>query len=142
MKSLDDANQTGTNGRPPHGGRGLKYVAGIVLSSLVASAPTRGPWIEIGADGVSYVASASAPTRGPWIEIVPLNLVANLDGSAPTRGPWIEILALMEQLYCILSAPTRGPWIEMKSVQTGTGTGKRRPPHGGRGLKFFCSTAA
>ena len=34
-------------GRPPHGGRGLKFVKNIEYQFLLESSSTRGTWIEI-----------------------------------------------------------------------------------------------
>ena len=57
-------------GRPPHGGRGLKYGMGTVsLLAEKASSPTRGTWIEILHALSSSILLSSSPTRGTWIEI-------------------------------------------------------------------------
>ena len=53
----------------------------ISSSSLPASLPTRGGWIEIDSDTVSATAKAkSLPTRGGWIEIGPviMNIIGHL----------------------------------------------------------------
>ena len=36
-----------------------------------------------------------------------------------------------------LSPPTRGAWIEIAAPGCPGNTSRRRPPHGGRGLKFM-----
>ena len=34
-------------GRPPHGGRGLKFLFGVEKAQILRSPPARGAWIEI-----------------------------------------------------------------------------------------------
>ena len=43
-------------GRPPHGGRGLKWRRSLLRRRRRASAPTRGPWIEM------FVSNEKKPT--------------------------------------------------------------------------------
>ena len=61
MKSLMDEKTSELMGRPPHGGRGLKYLRHATRSISKLSAPTRGPWIEIS----SGVSSAREQNVGP-----------------------------------------------------------------------------
>ena len=80
------------SGRPPHGGRGLKLIVVIVACREVESPPARGAWIEI----------------APWVFPA-----ANRFGRPPHGG--------------------RG--LKLNHKQQLNNFACRRPPHGGRGLK-------
>ena len=57
-------------GRPPRGGRGLKYPCAARLWYAVGSPPSRGAWIEICIGSQTHwIPSRSPPSRGAWIEI-------------------------------------------------------------------------
>ena len=45
--SAEDAPAAGETGRPPHGGRGLKWFLMVILRPLLMSSSTRRTWIEI-----------------------------------------------------------------------------------------------
>ena len=59
-------------------------------------------------------ALTSPPARGAWIEIIVHNPTGELKESPPARGAWIEILFTSHYSQAAV----------------------RRPPHGGRGLKY------
>ena len=56
-------------GRSPHGERGLKLSVIISVGVLLVSLPTRGAWIEMHYQPMSFSWFSSLPTRGAWIEI-------------------------------------------------------------------------
>ena len=124
-------------GRPPHGGRGLKFPSQPTGQTLRMSAPTRGPWIEIRyGEMINQIFGGRPPHGGRGLKCRLTVLSIIMIGSAPTRGPWIEIL---HQYGCGArneSAPTRGPWIEMIVTINQEIVETSRPPHGGRGLKL------
>ena len=101
-------------GRPPHGGRGLKYQVIILrVFGLPESPSTRRAWIEIGVRIAERCDFASPSTRRAWIEIELGLKRGNSLGSPSTRRAWIEIV----NPVCLSRIR------------------KSRPPHGGRGLK-------
>ena len=55
--------------RPPHGGRGLKYLQKQVIQIPVESPPAWGAWIEIGRWRRASGLVTSPPAWGAWIEI-------------------------------------------------------------------------
>ena len=60
-----------SDGRSPHGERGLKLPFGHVVSQKGESLPSRGAWIEIWTQTTSSRASPrSLPSRGAWIEMI------------------------------------------------------------------------
>ena len=101
-------------GRPPHGGRGLKYHPASRSRSCPCRPPHGGRGLKSFSACSSDTSALSPPTRGAWIEIDNPASHAPLCGSPPTRGAWIEI--------------SIGNWHSWRRT--------RRPPHGGRGLKF------
>ena len=56
-------------GRPPHGGRGLKYLLYGRPHQCRASSSTRRTWIEIFLCGLPQIQQRSSSTRRTWIEI-------------------------------------------------------------------------
>ena len=78
----------------------------------------------------------SAPSRGTWIEMMALIISAVILPSSPSRGTWIEIRVIGRgKGQSEASSPSRGTWIEILRTVRHTPQRKRRPPHGGRGLK-------
>ena len=58
-------------GRPPRGGRGLKFLLFLPGLFPLMSPPSRGAWIEISMLSVPGKFSVvSPPSRGAWIEIL------------------------------------------------------------------------
>ena len=55
--------------RPPHGGRGLKFLSKAVRVFWVKSSPSRGTWIEIAGTPEWSEKMTSSPSRGTWIEM-------------------------------------------------------------------------
>ena len=101
-------------GRPPHGGRGLKFEQDSNHHGRRMSAPTRGPWIEILTGGSRRTSiRRSAPTRGPWIEILSKADLAERFSRRPPHGGR-GLKSCWDRIYQ---------------------TKPSRPPHGGRGLK-------
>ena len=47
MKFCSRDKLVGFGGRPPHGGRGLKFVDTLAVAMIVPSSPSRGTWIEM-----------------------------------------------------------------------------------------------
>ena len=85
------------------------------MPDQVMSHPSRGAWIEIGADAVlSTLPPESHPSRGAWIEIRMVRL-----------SDWISSG----------SHPSRGAWIEIDSSSFWSSDESSRTPHGVRGLK-------
>ena len=83
---------------------------------------------------------SSPPSRGAWIEIrAGLHLLRLQPESPPSRGAWIEIGGSM--IFARISSaspPSRGAWIEILPSAGGRTSRSRRPPRGGRGLKWCC----
>ena len=50
--------------RPPHGGRGLKYLLYSPILKGGESSPSRGTWIEIAPDGLEIVPVPVVPLTG------------------------------------------------------------------------------
>ena len=100
--------------RPPHGGRGLKLFK--YARKL-------------------YEAGSSS-TRGTWIEIRAVYRTLRIVQSSSTRGTWIEMYRRVPRQCACTSSSTRGTWIEIAPIQFISAGAQRRPPHGGRGLKF------
>ena len=61
--------QVGDKGRPPRGGRGLKYNFATDYHATQRSPPSRGAWIEISGKAIGASTIESPPSRGAWIEI-------------------------------------------------------------------------
>ena len=51
-------------GRPPRGGRGLKFILTLLPLAQIGSSPSRGTWIEIAPEDVTPEAVARRPPRG------------------------------------------------------------------------------
>ena len=61
--------------------------------------------------------------------------------SPSPRRAWIEIYSAGNSPFCGGSPSPRRAWIEMSGVIVSMPFSLRRPPHGGRGLKYnFCET--
>ena len=101
-------------GRPPHGGRGLKWIWRHLRSGLKKSPPARGAWIEIITIIVMISIKKSPPARGAWIEITIARICSRVVICRPPHGG--------RGLKCIAAS--------ILPAHT------RRPPHGGRGLKY------
>ena len=86
----------------------MKYVSLRCVGADCKSAPTRGPWIEIGKGVLDRLDDLSAPTRGPWIEIRYVGYYNDRIASAPTRGPWIEIIGAIAICSSIGVGPHTG----------------------------------
>ena len=56
--------------------------------------------------------------------------------SPPSRGAWIEIACASCRAARIASPPSRGAWIEIRNAMAQGPNPGRRPPRGGRGLKY------
>ena len=82
----------GGPGRPPHGGRGLKFV---------------------GAGNAVFRVRRRPPHGGRGLKYPSLSSVMGVDGSSPSRGTWIEMALPLCRLAHPLSSPSRGTWIEM-----------------------------
>ena len=101
--------------RPPHGGRGLKSANPGMFSLFPPSRPPHG------GRGLKYLRiipglriGRSSPSRGTWIEIVmrqPFD--EGSPRSSPSRGTWIEMPSRMHPGGTEMSSPSRGTWIEM-----------------------------
>ena len=57
--------------------------------------------------------------------------------SPPSRGAWIEIDLHQRHIAASGSPPSRGAWIEIVAFIRFGIRFERRPPRGGRGLKFI-----
>ena len=64
------------------------------------------------------------------------NVVGAFSRSPPSRGAWIEILWAAVRSEQMPSPPSRGAWIEIARPGCGRLFPRRRPPRGGRGLKY------
>ena len=147
--------------RPPHGGRGLKCSGRGGIFQRRMSPPARGAWIEISRSLCEPASPASRPPHGG--RGLKCSISSAISGSyasrpphggrglkfrrrrsrvysqrsPPARGAWIEItVAGVPASRVVASPPARGAWIEINSKENFRGGGRRRPPHGGRGLKF------
>ena len=101
--------------RPPHGGRGLKYIVVGADRIATVSPPARGAWIEIiAADIVRSHSAVSPPARGAWIEILWLRNCQNSRTGRPPHGGRGLKYALPEVWRKdMASPPARGAWIEI-----------------------------
>ena len=124
--------------RPPRGGRGLKCSWRPRPATRNRSPPSRGAWIEIKFWPRATPVRKSPPSRGAWIEIQYADLIsAERCRSPPSRGAWIEIPGTRPlRTVCPGSPPSRGAWIEISVWFGFPRPGCRRPPRGGRGLKY------
>ena len=103
-----------TGRRSPHGERGLKLPVSLTLTMPGLSLPSRGAWIEIYIEKLSYHVSLSLPSRGAWIEIGPVFQCRQSFRSLPSRGAWIEIASASAPSGAKgESLPSRGAWIEI-----------------------------
>ena len=102
-------------GRPPHGGRGLKWYNGDeVIIWDTRRPPHGGRGLKSRARCLGGMGCPSPPTRGAWIEIIFFSSAPARSGRRPPHG---------------------GRGLKSRSKKQGVrSTG--RPPHGGRGLKF------
>ena len=80
---------------------------------------------------------SSSPRRA-WIEIIRHRIKGRraVPSSSPRRA-WIEISVDGYFRYCRWSSSPRRAWIEISASSTSSDSVYRRPPHGGRGLKFM-----
>ncbi len=99
--------------RPPHGGRGLKEWACMLVFLADRRPPHGGRGLKARPRRGPERRTLSPPSRGAWIERVHR-------GSAPPGFP---------------SPPSRGAWIERETPLPYPHKSRGRPPHGGRGLK-------
>ena len=81
-------------GRPPHGGRGLKFNLLDADRFAAWSSPSRGTWIEMSTGRSRSSGAKSSPSRGTWIEMRVERGKMETGKSSPSRGTWIEMLCL------------------------------------------------
>ena len=106
-----------SNGRSPHGERGLKYGRSHQRPNPHASLPARGAWIEMHqSKNARFCKSKSLPARGAWIEMLKAMHHNPPLWSLPARGAWIEIFTTRKYEIQAESLPARGAWIEILSV--------------------------
>ena len=102
--------------RPPHGGRGLKWMYNTADPHSARSPSPRRAWIEM-----YIVAGKRAP---------------NLASPSPRRA-WIEIFdAPLCEPGGACRPPHGGRGLKSRHLRRLIRHGARRPPHGGRGLKW------
>ena len=147
--------------RPPHGGRGLKYERGGEIKCLKLSPSPRRAWIEISVFMAGHLLNLSSPSpRRAWIEMPRSDCMLISTPSPSPRRAWIEIFMYLKHIYPNLLSPSprrawiemtiqdsshagrsspspRRAWIEIMLLKTALRISQSRPPHGGRGLKFF-----
>ena len=109
---------------------------------FLQSPSPRRAWIEIAfTRSDSHLHKSPSPRRA-WIEILNLFEVFIKIGSPSPRRAWIEILCNQTQRGQSRSPSPRRAWIEIKKSVSLRPRDWRRPPHGGRGLKWFCLNIA
>ncbi len=138
LKSVEQAQFSKDTGRSPHGERGLKYQLPHPGRAEKGSLPPRGAWIEISYFSSVVCGFLSLPPRGAWIEIL---LIAFMVSSSPRRSPHGErgLKYRGSQIWDCKnrSLPPRGAWIEIAWAPKSTHYIPSRSPHGERGLKYL-----
>ena len=82
------------NGRPPHGGRGLKCFIFPVIIHFHRSSPSRGTWIEIRyEEQIAQFFGGRPPHGGRGLKCPFSKTAISPSWSSPSRGTWIEIPA-------------------------------------------------
>ena len=104
--------------RPPHGGRGLKYEC-----SFDWRLPARRP-----------------PHGGRGLKCLFRDNPSRQSQSPSPRRAWIEIAAVNSGNQSAASPSPRRAWIEISASHLPPYTPQRRPPHGGRGLKYLVTS--
>ena len=101
--------------RPPHGGRGLKL-------------PTKHP---------QSAKKSRPPHGGRGLKFLMVMAVLIFSWSPSSRRAWIEIFFIPRSNCRNKSPSSRRAWIEINQFGIAVNLVERRPPHGGRGLKFL-----
>ena len=107
-------------GRPPRGGRGLKYGDTSLFLVQRWSPSSRRAWIEIADNGLCRTSRGSPSSRRAWIEIDTCSSLALLLKCRPPRG---------------------GRGLKLTDVSIRYTYRMCRPPRGGRGLKSPAAAA-
>ena len=124
--------------RPPHGGRGLKSFIKDISAELEASPSPRRAWIEISLRAVQHLPIRSPSPRRAWIEIHHSHPLPLRPPSPSPRRAWIEMCSVLSLFFSRKSRPPHGgrglKWYQGAQINISN----CRPPHGGRGLKWSC----
>ena len=128
--------------RPPQGGRGLKYIILVMVMSHASSPSARRAWVEITSRRSRARPTTSPSARRAWVEISGREPDVNGIAQSPSaRRAWVEISTAAEKRRINSRSPSaRRAWVEMGQRRRRGWAGRRRPPQGGRGLKYawFC----
>ena len=104
-----------TQGRSPHGERGLKHTAIVPLVNGLASLPPRGAWIETYDSDGSYGAVASRSPHGERGLKLSSHITKKFN---PRRSPHgergLKYLLTQRLGNTAKSLPPRGAWIETR----------------------------
>ena len=124
-------------GRPPRGGRGLKYYGHSADRWCYRRPPRGGRGLKSARIDDDMVVDGRPPRGGRGLKLIFGTLWVLLLLSPPSRGAWIEIDRVCNRSNFTPSPPSRGAWIEISNnFRKANGT-RRRPPRGGRGLKCY-----
>ena len=125
-------------GRPPQGGRGLKFaVADTQRHYPLASPSARRAWVEIRHRRTMKREEKLSPSaRRAWVEITPSSARSRIAASPSARRAWVEMeLGKRGRSYAEASPSARRAWVEISLRSRRALQRFRRPPQGGRGLK-------
>ncbi len=104
-------------GRPPHGGRGLKCQDDQYNTGARGSSPARGTWVEMDAITGCSPMLASSPARGTWVEISgSLHFGHETTGRPPHGGRGLKSGHKTVSDRRHWSSPARGTWVEIGEI--------------------------
>ena len=79
--------------RSPHGERGLKSVAALLIAPPKCRSPHGERGLKYFSDNYNRLRRQSLPARGAWVEIYKMSdFVGQTITSLPARGAWVEIV--------------------------------------------------
>ena len=125
-------------GRPPHGGRGLKWrLWGKIGVSSAGRPPHGGRGLKWREHPYYFNPCGSRPPHGGrGLKYYFSCYDKSCNKSSSPRRAWIEIMLLFQNLGLVSSSSPRRAWIEISEKPFILSKSSSRPPHGGRGLKL------
>ena len=109
------------SGRPPQGGRGLKYIILVMVMSHASSPSARRAWVEITSRRSRARPTTSPSARRAWVEIWPLQNRARQQACRPPQGGrGLKFLWLCNGHSRSKSPSARRAWVEIcKTLSVG-----------------------
>ena len=109
--------RAGHKGRPPHGGRGLKWGRATTTATAIMSSSTRRTWIEMQKKRGPLPCGASSSTRRTWIEIFDMNThFGQINCRPPHGGRGLKSADAPPPRCRQSSSSTRRTWIEIRPM--------------------------